>query len=112
MSQHHQEKVESQIAKLAGEFLSQEAGPHSLITVTNVLFNEKTKRAMICITVMPESQENSALAFVKRKSSDFREYVRANSRIGILPVFDFVIDIGEKNRRFIEEVSAQDKSDQ
>lgn len=110
MLNHHQEKVESLLARLVGEFLSHEAGPQSLITVTRIAFNEKAKSATVFITVLPETQEQAALAFAKRQSSDLREYVREHSKMGILPIFDFVIDIGEKNRQRVEDIAAQDEA--
>lgn len=108
MIHHHKEKVESLLTKLAGEFLSQEAGPNSLITVTRVIFNEKAKRALIYITALPEDQEQSAVSFAKRKSSEFREYVKKHSKIGFLPIFDFLIDTGEKNRQLIDEIAVKE----
>jgi len=106
---HRQEKIESLLARLAGEFLSHEAGPMSLITVTHVAYNEKTNHASVFITVLPESQEKTALAFVKRKSSDLRAFVKEHLNIRVLPVFIFFIDIGEKNRQRVDDISALDK---
>ncbi len=103
-----QEKIQSLLARHVGEFLSHEAGSMSLITVTRVIFNEKTKKADVFITVLPETQEKTALAFAKRKSSDLREYVKEKANMGVLPVFSFVIDIGEKNRQMVDAISAQD----
>lgn len=103
------ERTESLLTKLVGEFLAHEAGPASLITVTHIAFNEKAKRATIFLTVLPESKEKAALEFTHRRSSDLREYVRAHARLGILPVFDFVIDAGEKNRQFVDGVAQEDQ---
>jgi ribosome-binding factor A len=104
----HLQKTESLLGRLVGEFLSQEAGPQSLVTVTRVSFNEKSKHATVYLSVLPETQEVAALAFVKRQSSNLREYVRARAKLRILPVFEFLIDIGEKNRQRLEEISAED----
>ncbi len=106
----HQEKVESLLARLVGEFLSQEAGPVSLITVTRIAFNEKSKHATVFLSVLPEDKEANALAFAKRKSSELREYVRGKASLRILPIFEFVIDIGEKNRQRVEDISVLDES--
>ncbi len=105
---HHQEKVESLLTKLVGEFLSHEAGPMSLITVTRIAYNEKTKGATVFISVLPETQEKAALAFAKRKSSDLREYVKKFVNMRSLPVFEFIIDVGEKNRQRVDDISSQD----
>lgn len=105
---HHQEKVESALQKVVGEFINNEAGPMSLITVTRVTFNEKSKQAMVFLSVLPEDQEEKALAFTKRKSSELREHVRETAKLSVLPIFEFVIDIGEKNRQRVEDIAAQD----
>ena len=102
----HQEKIESLLARLVGEFLSHEAGPVSLITVTRVTFNEKSKHATVFLSVLPEDKEAGALAFAKRQSSELREYVREKAKLRILPIFEFVIDIGEKNRQKMDDISA------
>jgi len=106
---HRQEKVESLLTRVVGEFLSHEAGPMSLITVTRVAYNEKTKGATVFISVLPEDQEKPALAFVKRKSSELREYVKKLVNMRSLPVFEFIIDIGEKNRQRVDDIAAMDK---
>lgn len=80
----------------------------SLITVTNVRFNEKTKRALVMLTVLPENKEQTALDFVKRKSSEMRRFIKEKINMRILPIFDFVIDMGEKNRQMVDSISAQD----
>ena len=43
--------------------------------------------------------------FLKRKRSDFRDFVKDNARLARIPFFDFEIDKGEKNRRQVEEAS-------
>lgn len=108
IGKHHQEKIESALQKVVGEFINHEAGPMSLITVTRVTFNEKSKHATVFISVLPEDQEEKALAFAKRQSSDLREHIRERLKLHVLPIFEFVIDIGEKNRQRVEDIATQD----
>jgi ribosome-binding factor A len=103
----HKEKTESLLARLVGEFLSHEAGPVSLITVTRVAFNEKSKHATVFLSVLPEDKEAGALAFAKRQSSELREYVREKAKLRVLPIFEFVIDIGEKNRQKVDGLTVE-----
>ena len=103
-----QEKIESLLARHVGEFLSHEASPMSLITVTRVMYNEKAKKADVFITVLPETKEKTAVEFAQRKSHDLREYVREKANLGILPIFSFAIDIGEKNRQMVDKITAED----
>ena len=92
------------LRQLAAQYLSVESNRTSLITVTDVDLSMDGKKATILITVMPVDASQNALNFVKRKRSDFRSYVKKNSRLKRLPYFDFAIDEGEKNRRRIDEL--------
>lgn len=105
---HRQEKIESLLTQLAGTFLSHEAGPKSLITVTRVAYNEKTNHAVVCISVLPENREEDALAFAKRRSSDLRNFVKEHIKMRAVPVFDFLIDLGEKNRQRVDDILTTD----
>jgi ribosome-binding factor A len=96
------EKMTELIKNLAANFLQQEAGKDSMITVTNATYSERAKTATVFFTVFPEDKEENALSFAKRKRAEFREYFKDNSRTRVLPFFDFEIDKGEKNRQKID----------
>jgi len=102
---NYEEKAGNIFRKLAGEFIARESNRTSLITVTNVLVRENGRELMVFVTVLPDDQEEVALSFLKRKRSDFREYVKKNTRIKTIPVVDFEIDKGEKHRQRIDEIS-------
>lgn len=104
----HEERLAKQIRELAAKFLELESNRQSLITVTSVKLLDRNKRATVYFTVLPDSKTDAALDFAKRKRSEFREYVKKNSQIGLVPFFDFDIDLGEKNRQRIDELSNQD----
>lgn len=96
------ERIEDMIRVLAGNFLAREINRTSLVTVTRVVRSEKGQQATIMLSVLPEKAEAAALSFCKRKRTEFREFVKKNSRFRIIPTFDFEIDLGEKNRNLIE----------
>ena len=98
------EKVRDQVKALAAQFLQRESNHLSLITVTDVRLNHDGGLAHIFFTVLPQDKEKAALEFSKRKRSEFREFVKKNSRIQRLPFFDFAIDEGEKNRQRADEL--------
>ncbi len=98
-------KIEEIVKKAATRFLLEEAGNNSLITVTHVEVSPKAEYATIFITVFPALKEKEAIDFAKRKRSEFKEYVRNETRLQRIPFFDFHIDIGEKNRQNIESIS-------
>jgi ribosome-binding factor A len=99
------EKIKDIIKILAAKFLQIESNRTSLITVTDVIISDDGKSAKILFSVFPENKEEGVLDFVRRKRSEFRQYVKDNSRLMRIPFFDFVIDIGEKNRQKIDRIS-------
>ena len=104
-----EQKTAEEIQKLAGKFIEVESNRDSLITVTSVNLTKDFKKAIIFVTVFPEGDEEKALHFLKRQRSEFRQFVKKNSRIGRIPFFDFDIDKGEKSRQRIEELSIEVK---
>ena len=100
-----QEKVAELIKKIAAEYLVRESNTSSLITVTRTDVASDLRRAMIYFTVLPESEEESVVEFLSRKEYDFKEYVKKNASLQFLPKTSFVLDLGEKNRIKIDELS-------
>ena len=98
------EKVANLLKELGAQFLERENNNTSLITVTSCTVSPDLKRATIFITVLPDEKETKALAFVKRKRGELREYVKKNMQIKIIPFIDIQIDRGEKNRQKIDEL--------
>lgn len=99
------EKLASIISELAAEYLARESNRTSLITVTRSEVQNRGKRAIIYFTVFPNSEENSALEFVRRKRGEFRKFLTLKKVVGFAPIIDFQIDFGEKNRQRIDELS-------
>lgn len=106
MSQRH-ERLQEELRHLAGRFLTLNSNKSSLITVTAVRLSPDDKIATVLFTVFPDEFEKTALEFAKRKRSDFKEFVRQESIIARIPHLDFEIDLGEKNRQRIDELSKQ-----
>jgi ribosome-binding factor A len=98
-------KLKELLRELAAEFFSRESNRTSLITITSVELKERNSKAVVLFTVMPEDQEPAALDFMRRKLSDFREYVGKHARMMRLPFFEVAIDKGEKARQRLDEIS-------
>ncbi|MBA3732821.1 ribosome-binding factor A [Patescibacteria group bacterium] len=96
------EKIEEILHDLGARFLLLNGNTSSLLTVTRVELTRDGKRATIFFTVFPETFEKTALEFAKRKRSEFKEFVKDNSKLGRIPQLDFEIDTGEKNRQKID----------
>lgn len=101
-------KIEEVIKKAATRFLLEEASGASLLTVTHVSVSPKFEHATVFFTAFPDDKEQSALEFLKRKRSEFKEYLRNETKLPRVPFVDFEIDFGEKNRQRIDEISNQE----
>ncbi|MDO8590275.1 MAG: ribosome-binding factor A [bacterium] len=105
MREIKKEKIGAMIHRLAAEFVRDEASGASLLTITRVELSPTGKEAKIFFTTLPESEEDTALKFLIRKTPEFKRYVRDESRIGLIPHIDFKIDYGERNRQRLDELS-------
>lgn len=95
------------IHRLASKFVLEEASKSSLLTITRVEMSPTGKEARIYFTTLPESEEDTALKFLERKTPEFKRYIRDESRIGIIPHIDFKIDYGERNRQRLDELGKE-----
>ena len=101
------EKITEILHDLGARFLLLNGNGTSLLTVTRVELTKDEKRATIFFTVFPDKLEKTALEFAKRKRSEFKEFVKENSKLGRIPQLDFEIDLGEKNRQKIDNLLNQ-----
>jgi len=105
MSTHRDEKLMEMMQHFAADFMVREASRQSLITITRSEISSDQKNITIYISVIPEKEEQKALAFAKRERSAFRDFVKAKSALQYIPTVDFELDIGEKNRQRIDELT-------
>lgn len=103
-------KVEEVIKKAATRFLLEETSGASLLTVTQVIVSTRGEQATIYFTAFPVEKEKTALEFLKRKRHDFKEYIKAETNLSRIPFIDFDIDIGEKNRQRIDQITNETNS--
>jgi len=105
MNTQKHERLAEYIRETAAEYLSRESNRDSLITVTRVELSDKNDHARVLITVLPTEKEEGALEFVSRRKNDFRLYFMKKIDINRTPRFSFAIDMGEKNRQRLDEIS-------
>ena len=98
-------QVAETIAHHAALFFARESNQRSLITVTRADISPDLKNVVVYFSVLPENMEVSALAFAKRVRTDFREYLKSKMPIGHIPTVDFSLDLGEKNRQRIDDLT-------
>lgn len=102
-----QEKIRFLLQKTASEFFARESNRSSLLTVTRVEMRDRDREAAIFFSIFPDSKEEQAFDFIRRKRSEFYEYLKEKTKLQYLPRIDFAIDEGEKNRRRIDELSRE-----
>lgn len=104
MNKLKHQREELMLKDLAADFLSRASNRTSLITVTRVILADDLKRVDVFLSVIPNDKEKAALIFANRMTNEFKEFIKAHSRIRILPRIHFAPDMGEQNRQRIEEL--------
>ena len=105
MESRRQTQVSQEIAHHAGDFFARESSVKALITVTHADVSPSFKEVRIFFSVLPQTMEAAALKFAKRARTDFRAYLKKHARLHPIPVVDFAIDLGEKNRQRVDELT-------
>lgn len=100
----HERDIEA-LREAAAEFLSREAGRQSLITVTRAELSDDRKHGVIYITVLPDSAEEDAVNFANRNRTEFGIYFEKRVRGMSMPRVEFKIDLGEKSRQRLDELT-------
>ncbi|OJI08694.1 hypothetical protein BK006_03355 [bacterium CG10_49_38] len=103
---HRVDKVTGQLQAIAAEFLNRAAGTQSVVTVTHCEMPADLKTAKIFISVFPESKEEEALHFARRRRSELREVIAEKLPLKNLPFIEIELDEGEKNRQKIDRLLA------
>lgn len=105
------QRLASAVSELAAEFLNRESNRTSLITITRTIILNKGRRATVMFTVIPDSEEANALEFLQRKRRDLRKFISSKKIVGFSPSIEFELDLGEKNRQRIDELSNESNLD-
>jgi len=96
------DKIATHIKEIASQFIERESNKTALISVTRVELTDRDRGAILYISVLPESGEDSAINFLKRKRADIRDAIKKGLRIRTIPFLDVQIDTGQKALRAIE----------
>jgi ribosome-binding factor A len=99
-------KIQEVLREIVSTFINGETNKTSLITVTRVDVSPNLSTCDIYVTVFPESAEESALNFLKRKRIDTKDAIKKRMHMRKIPFVDFKIDEGEKNRQRIQDISS------
>lgn len=99
------EQFAEHIAHLAAKFISRESNRTSLITITRAEINDKKTVCSVFFSVFPEAEEKNAEIFMKRSAGDLRTFLQREEGVFRVPHIEMVLDVGEKHRRKIDELS-------
>ena len=101
----HDDREISVLIHLAAEFIAREAGRSTLITPTRAELSPDGKRAIVYVSVFPDTETAHALEFLSRNDDAFRSYMKKHARLAHLPRVAFQEDRGEKHRQRLDELS-------
>ncbi len=86
------ERVIETLRKAASEFINLESNRRSMITVTKVTVDRRGGRAYVFVSVLPEKDTHAATDFLNRQRDEFRQYLKKNTRLHMLPRIIFMAD--------------------
>ena len=101
------DRAENEIKESAAMFIAREQGGMSLITVTRVMLSDDEKTCKVFVSILPKNKEAEALAFLKRKRGEMRDYIKEHIRMRATPFLDILLDRGEENRQRIDEIARE-----
>ncbi len=96
------QKIEEQIKEIAAHYIERESNKSALLTITRVEVFERGRGAMNYLSVLPETGEESAINFLKRKRPEIRDAIKKRMNIRTIPFLDVQIDRGQKALHTIE----------
>ncbi len=105
MASKRQIQISETLAHLAADYFARESNRLALITVTRADVSPDLKNVTIYFSVLPETYEEQVVHFARRSRTDFRTYIKDKATMRVLPNVDFVLDLGEKNRQRIDDLT-------
>jgi len=85
---------------------------NGLITVSQVKCSPDLKYARIGVSVLPEKYAGTALAGLRRRSSNFSQSLRRKLKIRQIPHFNWTLDTTESKAAELEEIFKQIKEEE
>lgn len=94
MSSNKEHRATEIIAREAAQFIAQEAGTGSLITVTRAESAGHGDRIQVFVSVFPIEKARAALAFLERQREAFSDHLKSHTHLR-LPRVDFLLENNE-----------------
>jgi ribosome-binding factor A len=100
-----QDRLNELFRETAAEFVSGIANPQSLITVTRADVSPDIRACTIFFTTIPATEQHKAEDFLNRHAAELRSFAKGRLTIKRLPFFTFKLDVGERHRQRLDEIS-------
>lgn len=97
-------KIEGILKEAAATFVLHEANTNPLITITRVDISPDLKQALVFFTTIPAEGQADAQIFLKRSTTNFRQFLMNNIALRRIPHIDFMLDAGERHRQHLDDV--------
>jgi len=97
-------KLQGLLKELVATYVRSEANSDPLITITNIDLSSDMRKAIIFATTIPDGRENDAVIFLRRNTTDIRNYLKKKARLKHIPHLEFMVDAGEKHRQHMDEI--------
>lgn len=104
MAGNRLEKINKELQKGFAEFIERESNAQSLVTVTRSLISPDLHTVTVYISVFPADHEQNVLDFLNRRKWDARDFIKKRVVTRVVPMVQFVIDYGEKNRQHVDQL--------
>lgn len=100
-------RLEEEFKKYIAEFVERESNRDALISITRVELNPKFTEGFVYVTVLPENKEQGVIHFLTRQGKELKQHLRKTAPHLRTPFLKFIIDLGEKNRLRIDQLSKE-----
>jgi|GEM_PF-395776 len=96
-----QNKMNAELTRLVSGAINELANQQSLISVTRIDVSPNFSGARVHLSIIPEDQKDTALAFIRRHAHDIRKVVKKRIATRTIPFFTFYYDGGDMRRQKI-----------
>ncbi len=110
MSANNSKTKENLLVRFAAGYIARTANRNALITPTRAELSKDRKRAMIYVSVFPNTAQEAAISFLRRHQRDFFLYLKKEARFSYIPNVHFMFDVGEENRQHLDEITRNEKT--
>ncbi len=84
------ERFVEELLRVIAAFINKESNRRSMITVTEVVLDQRGKHANVFISVYPDKDLRAAVEFLERQRNELRDYLTTHIRVRSIPHLSFL----------------------